>query len=293
MGSEKESEGAGEGFNSEVGRRLRAARARAGMTRKQLAQVSETSERYLAHLEAGTGNPSLGVISGLAGALDIAVADLIPFGGERGRRHADVIAAVRKLAPDRLDALDIWLSEHASLGGAKASRVVLVGLRGAGKSSLGAEVSEKLGFPFFEISKEVERLYGGAIGTLIEFSGQGAVRRYESDIWERLVAENDRAIIAAPGHIVADGALYSRVLDTAHSIWLEATPEDHMQRVIDQGDLRPIVANRSAMDDLRSILAARSTSYAMADRQLNTSAQDFDATARLLEDEVRALLRGG
>jgi XRE family aerobic/anaerobic benzoate catabolism transcriptional regulator len=293
MGVDQVPEAAGENVHPEVGRRLRAARARVGMTRKQLAQASHTSERYLAHLEAGTGNPSLGVITGLAESLGIAVADLIPMGGELDQRRADVIGAVRRLAPDRLDALDLWLGEHASLGGAKASRIVLIGLRGAGKSSLGAEVAGSMGFPFFEISKEVERSYGGAIGTLIEFSGQGAVRRYESEVWEGIIAENDRAIIAAPGHIVADGALYSRVLETANSIWLQATPEDHMQRVIDQGDLRPMVANRGAMDDLRAILAARSTSYSLADLQLDTSKQDFESTAKLLESEIRTILRGG
>lgn len=275
----------------EVGRRLRNARAKIGMTRKQLATASETSERYLAHLEAGTGNPTLGVLKTLAEALDVAVADLIPLGGERSQRRADVIGAVRRLPPGRLVELDDWLAQHASLGGSKASRIVLVGLRGAGKSTLGQRVAERIGFPFFEVSKEVERAYGGAMGVLIEFGGQGGVRRYESEVWDRIVEENQRAIIAAPGGIVADAALYSKVLESAHSIWLQASPDDHMQRVVEQGDFRPMAANRAAMDDLRAILEARSAEYSRSEYSLDTSAQGFDQTVDLLEARVRDILR--
>lgn len=274
----------------EVGQRLRAARAKVGMTRKQLAGASGTSERYLAHLEAGTGNPSLTVMGALAQALDLAVADLMPMGGERDQLLADLVAAVRRLGPDRRDELSSWLAQYAALDGTKANRIVLIGLRGAGKSSLGADVAERIGYPFFEISKEVERAYGGAMGLLIEFSGQSAVRRYESDVWEQIVANNDRAVIAAPGGIVADGALYSRVLETAHSVWLRATPEDHMGRVMKQGDMRPMAANRAAMEDLRAILDARSGEYAKADFQIETSSQGFAETVKLLEAQIKAIV---
>ena len=274
----------------EVGQRLRAARAKVGMTRKQLATASGTSERYLAHLEAGTGNPSLTVMGTLAAALDLAVADLMPMGGERDPSMAELVAAVRRLGPDRRGELSSWLAQYAALDGTKANRVVLIGLRGAGKSSLGAEAAERIGYPFFEISKEVERAYGGAMGLLIEFSGQSAVRRYESEVWENIVANNERAVIAAPGGIVADGALYSRVLETAHSIWLRATPEDHMQRVMKQGDMRPMAANRAAMEDLRAILDARSGEYAKADFQIETSSQGFAETVKLLEAQIRVIV---
>jgi XRE family aerobic/anaerobic benzoate catabolism transcriptional regulator len=276
---------------SDIGQRLRAARARIGMTRKQLVQASGASERYLALLETGAGNPSLSVVAALAEALGLAVADLIPLGGERDPRRADLTAAVRRLPDNRLDALEAWLAEHGSLGGVKAGRIVLVGLRGAGKTSLGAALAERLAVPFFEVSKEVEKAYGGSMGVLIEFSGQGALRRHESEVWEQIIASHNRAVIAAPGHIVADGTLYGRVLETARSIWLQATPEDHMTRVVAQGDLRPMESNRSAMADLRAILDARSAEYARADARLQTSAQDFAATTDLLEAEARRLLR--
>jgi XRE family transcriptional regulator, aerobic/anaerobic benzoate catabolism transcriptional regulator len=281
-----------EPLHPQVGQRLRAARAKTGMTRKQLAVLSSTSVRYLAHLEAGTGNPTLSVMAALARALDLAVADLIPLGGERDARLAEITSGVRRLAPDRLDSLESWMAQNANLGGAKARRVVLIGLRGAGKSSLGRRVAERIGFPFFEISKEVEKAYGGAMGLLIELSGQQALRRHESEVWEDIIARNDRAVIAAPGGIVADGALYSRVLETAHSVWLEASPKDHMERVIQQGDLRPMAANRAAMHDLRAILEARSMDYARADARFNTSKQDFETSAQMLERAVRGLLQG-
>jgi XRE family transcriptional regulator, aerobic/anaerobic benzoate catabolism transcriptional regulator len=283
-------EAAAETLHPELAQRLRTARAKIGMTRKQLAQASDTSERYLARLEAGTGNPSLSVMIALARALDLSVADLMPLGGERDQRRADVIAAVRRLPNDKLETLQAWLAQNASLGGTKAKRIVLIGLRGAGKSSLGARLAERIGYPFFEISKEVEKVYGAGMRLLIEFGGQGAVRHYESEVWEKIVSDYDRAIIAAPGGIVADETLYSRVLETAHSIWLEASPEDHMARVVKQGDLRPMTANLAAMEDLRSILEARSAEYGRTEKRFNTSRQDFGTSVGLLENEARELL---
>lgn len=274
----------------ELGDRLRAGRARAGMTRKQLASRSQTSERYLAHLEAGVGNPSLAMLITLARALDLAVADLLPDNGERNPTVGNLVGVVRRLPVDRLATLAHWLDAQTPEASSKARRIVLLGLRGAGKSTLGAELATRLGFPFYEISKEVERDYGGRIGLLIELGGQGSLRRLEEEVWERIVSRQECAVIAAPGGIVANGPLYSRVLESAHSIWLQASPEDHMNRVIEQGDMRPMAANRAAMSDLRLILASRAGDYARADAQLNTSAQGFAATADALELRSRAIL---
>lgn len=265
----------------EVGQRLRAARARAGMTRKQLALLSGTSERYLALLEGGGGNPSLEVLTGLAGAIDIALADLLPLGGELSEAHARAVEAVRRLQPEQLPELAGWLGRPGARGD-KAGRILLLGLRGAGKTSLGKELAAKRNVPFVEMSKEVERAYGGEIGLLIELGGQPALRRYERDAWETICASHDEAVIAAPGGVVADASLYDRVLATAHCVWLKADPEDHMERVMAQGDFRPMRANRGAMADLKAILEARSAEYSRADADLDTSAQDFGATVELL-----------
>ena len=275
---------------AELGERLRALRAKAGFTRKRLADVSETSQRYLAHLEAGTGNPTLSVLAALADALDIAVADLLPMGGERSEANAKAAALLRRLPPDRIAAFMDWVTTPGRPGGEKSARIALIGLRGAGKSALGKALADRLNVPFFEMSKEVERAYGGDIGLLIELSGQSALRRYEREAWEAMCSHHDSFVVAASGGVVADGPLYDRMLATAHTIWLEASPEDHMARVMAQGDFRPMASNRTAMADLKAILAARSNDYARTDVRLNTSAQDFEATVRRLEAESNRLI---
>jgi XRE family transcriptional regulator, aerobic/anaerobic benzoate catabolism transcriptional regulator len=273
----------------EVGLRIRAARAKAGVTRKQLALASGASERYLAHLEAGTGNPSVEMLTSIADALDIAIADLLPLGGERGELEASAAAMMRRLPRGKLEGAIEWMQRPLQADGGKGSRIALIGLRGAGKSSLGGSLAKRLNLPFFEISKEVERVYGGAIGLLIEMNGQAALRRYEAEVLEAICRNHSSAVIAAPGAIVADGPLYDSLLTATHSIWLQATPQDHMDRVVAQGDLRPMGSGRGAMDDLKAILASRASDYARADAKLDTSAQDFDRTVDKLEGLIRRL----
>jgi XRE family transcriptional regulator, aerobic/anaerobic benzoate catabolism transcriptional regulator len=274
----------------EVGQRIRAARAKAGVTRKQLATASGASERYLAHLEAGTGNPSVDVLSAIGDALDMAMADLLPLGGERGELEERAANLMRRLPTDKLQGVIDWMQRPLQVEGGKAKRIALIGLRGAGKSSIGEALAKRMNLPFFEISKEVERVYGGAIGLLIEMNGQAALRRYEAEVLEAICRDHQAAVIAAPGAIVADGPLYDSLLDSAHSIWLQATPQDHMDRVIAQGDLRPMGSGRGAMDDLQAILDSRAPDYARADATLDTSAQDFVRTVDKLEELVRTAL---
>jgi XRE family transcriptional regulator, aerobic/anaerobic benzoate catabolism transcriptional regulator len=276
--------------SAEVGQRIRAARAKAGVTRKQLAAASGASERYLAHLEAGTGNPSVDMLSAIGDALDMAMADLLPLGGERGELEERAASLMRRLPKDKLQVAIEWMLRPLQVEGGKANRIALIGLRGAGKSSLGEALAKRLNLPFFEISKEVERAYGGAIGLLIEMNGQAALRRYEAEVLEAICRDHPAAVIAAPGAIVADGPLYDSLLDSAHSIWLQATPQDHMDRVIAQGDLRPMGNGRGAMDDLQAILTSRVPDYARADARLDTSAQDFAPTVDKLERLARAFL---
>jgi XRE family transcriptional regulator, aerobic/anaerobic benzoate catabolism transcriptional regulator len=279
--------------SQDMAQRLRAARARAGFTRKQLSVAARASERYLAHIEAGTGNPSIEMLMSLADALDISVAELLPMGGERGTAISDAAQLLRRLPKARLDAAMEWLTQPAIGPGGKAGRISLVGLRGAGKSSLGAGLAQRLDAPFFEISKEVERRYGGTIGVLLEMNGPPALHRYEADVLEDICHNHARAVIAAPGAIVSHGPLYDQLLGSSWSVWLQAKPEDHMDRVIAQGDLRPIAGNRTAMADLKAILAAREGDYARADTRLDTSKQGFDATLDALEAITASLpLRG-
>jgi XRE family transcriptional regulator, aerobic/anaerobic benzoate catabolism transcriptional regulator len=267
----------------DMAQRLRAARSRAGFTRKHLASSAQVSERYLAHLEAGTGNPSIEMLISLAGALDIAAADLLPEGGERDADTAEAAQIFRRLPKYRIQEALVWLRQPKGNSAGKAERISLIGLRGAGKSSLGIALAQRLDAPFFEISKEVERRYGGSIGVLLEINGPSALHRYEADVLDEICREHTRAVIAAPGAIVSNGPLYDQLLATSWSIWLQAKPEDHMNRVIEQGDLRPMTGNRTAMNDLKAILAAREGDYARADIALDTSAQDFEATLTALQ----------
>lgn len=278
-------------YLAETGARIRAARAKAGVTRKQLAAASGASERYLAHLEAGAGNPSLSILGALAAALDMPLAELLPLGGERDDAFARAAATLRRVPPERLQAFHVWASTAVPRDGQKARRIVLIGLRGAGKSSLGEALAKRLGMAFVEMSREVEAAYGGDIGLLIELGGQGALRRYERQAWDGICQRHESAVIAASGGVVADAPLYDRLLSTAHSIWLQARPEDHMARVMAQGDFRPMTSQRGAMTDLKAILDARAQDYARADLALDTSAQDFDTTLDRLEMEARRLVQ--
>jgi XRE family aerobic/anaerobic benzoate catabolism transcriptional regulator len=259
-----------DGFRNsqDMAQRLRAARARAGFTRKQLSTAAQASERYLAHIEAGTGNPSVEMLINLSDALNISVAELLPLGGEREARIAEAAQLLRRLPKARLDAAMEWLIQPLSGPQGKARRISLIGLRGAGKSSLGAALAERLSVPFFEISKEVEKRYGGSIGVLLEMNGPPALHRYEADVLDEICHNHTQAVIAAPGAIVSNGPLYDQLLASSWSIWLQASPEDHMNRVVAQGDLR---------------LAAREREYARADSRLDTSKQGFDVTLDALQ----------
>jgi XRE family transcriptional regulator, aerobic/anaerobic benzoate catabolism transcriptional regulator len=274
---------------AEIAQRIRSARARSGLTRKQLAKVSAASERYLATLEAGSGNPSAEMLIAIANALDVAPAELLPLGGERNSSLAKAAMQLRRLSSDRLREALTLLGKPGGSPSQKAQRISLIGLRGAGKSTLGRALAARLNLPFFEVSKEVEARYGGSIAVMMEINGPNALRRYEAEVLDEIIGRNQAAVIAAPGAIVSAGTLYEKLLESSWTIWLQATPEDHMRRVMAQGDLRPMAGNRAAMNDLKSILAAREADYARADARIDTSAQDFDATLALLEATISSL----
>jgi len=233
----------------DVGALVRSERARRGMTRRALAEACQTSERYLAQIESGAGNPSVLVLDSIARALDLDPVDLMPPGRARE-------------AP-------------GGRGVSRARRIALIGLRGAGKSTLGAALAEKLGCPFVEIDKMIEREHGAPVATLFEVYGQGTFRRYERECLARIVRAHQSAVIATAGGIVADEDTFAQLLDESHVIWLQASPAEHMRRVMEQGDFRPMAHNRDAMNDLMAILDARAASYGRAHARLDTSGRDL------------------
>lgn len=276
-----------------LGERVRELRARRGLTRKAVALTADVSERHLANLEYGVGNASILVLQQVAEALQCSLAELL---GDVTTRSPEWLL-IRELLQDRSEAelrrVRLLLSEQIGAGGAdrgRRGRIALVGLRGAGKSTLGQMLADHLELPFVELSREVEKLAGCSVREIHDLYGASAYRRYERRALEDTIRACPTAIIATPGGIVADPATFSQLLGSCTTIWLQADPEDHMNRVAAQGDTRPMAASREAMDDLKRILSGRAAFYSKADYTLDTSRQDLDATfGSLLELAARVV----
>jgi XRE family aerobic/anaerobic benzoate catabolism transcriptional regulator len=283
-----------------LGDRVRRLRAARGMTRKALALAADVSERHLANLEYGIGNASFLVLQQVAGALQCPLAELT---GDVTTSSPEWLL-IRELLAGRDDATlrraRIAIGELVGTGGDAASaamagrtrpqQVALIGLRGAGKSTLGQMLADDLGFPFVELSRQIEQFAGCSIAEIQALYGQSAYRRYERRALEEAIQIYPEAVIATPGGLVSDAATFNLLLSHCTTVWLQAAPEDHMGRVAAQGDLRPMAASREAMDDLRQILAGRSAFYGKADMTVNTSAAPLEPTFQALRQQVRAAL---
>jgi XRE family aerobic/anaerobic benzoate catabolism transcriptional regulator len=273
-------------FLAAIGREVRRHRAKRGMTRRQLAQASRASERYLAQIEGGAGNPSVSVLRAIAQALDLPVAALLPEPAVRPAALEGIADLLAQIPPGELPALarDIEARLARSAGADRGRRVALIGLRGAGKSTLGRMLARHLGWPFIELDRRVEDEYGASIPDLIEMAGTATFRRHERSALERVIAEHDAAVITTAGGIVASPESYALLLRRTHSVWIKARPQEHMSRVMAQGDFRPMAQNRQAMADLVAILEARRADYARAEAQLDTTGDTVEQSfAKLLE----------
>ena len=254
-----------------VGERVRLGRARRGMSRKVLSQASGVSERYLAELERGAGNASLLVLRQVADALGVEVAQLV---GDAPERPIDLTLALHQL--ERLSPADLaearrLLAERFGSARASRGRIALVGLRGAGKTTLGQRAAEALGVPFVELDREVERASGMELSEIFASHGQGMYRRLERQCLEAVIQRFDRVVIATGGSLVTEPATYDLLLSSCFVVWLSARPDEHMGRVLAQGDLRPMAEGPQAMDDLKAILESRTALYAKADAKVATS----------------------
>ena len=279
-------------FLTALGERVRALRARRGLTRKSLAAAADVSERHLANLEYGTGNASILILQQVANSLQCSLAELLGdvttsnpewlmIREQLGHADEAMIRRVRLSIDDMLG---------ASGGQTRNQRVALIGLRGAGKSTLGQRLADDLGFPFVEVNREIETLAGCSVNEIQALYGMNAYRRYEKRALEAVIQANPQAIIATPGGMVSDVATFNLLLSACTTVWLKAEPEDHMQRVIAQGDMRPMASSKEAMEDLKQILKGRAAFYSKADATINTSAQDEDATFELLSAQVKSRL---
>jgi XRE family aerobic/anaerobic benzoate catabolism transcriptional regulator len=266
----------GDAFAAAVGALVRSARAKRGITRRKLAEQSGASERYLAQIESGQGNPSVIILKDIADALDLPVVELLPRGNGRNAALSRVLGLIASVPPSELSAIaDLIEGRTAAASAAdRARRIALVGLRGAGKSTLGQLLAKQLDAPFIELNRVVEQAYGARIPDLIEIAGIATFRRYERDCLERVIAEHEAAVIATAGGIVSSPETYGLLLRRTHTIWIKTRPEEHMRRVMAQGDFRPLARNREAMSDLVAILDARSADYARAEAELDTSGDE-------------------
>ncbi len=280
-----------------LGERVRALRSRRGMTRKAVSLAAGVSERHLANLEYGEGNASILVLLQVAGALHCTLAELL---GDVTTSSPEWLM-IRELLEHQDDAalrrvrlaVGELLGTGAAQGGtlkAPSTRVALVGLRGAGKTALGQMLADDLGFPFVELSREIEKFAGCSVSEIQGLYGQNAYRRYERRALEEAIQIYPEAVIATPGGLVSDPATFNQLLGHCTTVWLQADAEDHMARVRAQGDLRPMAASKEAMEDLKGILAGRAAFYSKAQLQLNTSAQPLDATFLALRAMVRQAL---
>ena len=260
-------------FLAAVGGEVRKSRAKRGMTRRQLAQASETSERYLAQIESGAGNPSVSVLRSIAQALDLPAAALLPETGERRAALGSILGLLAQVPEKDLPALAKELAARVARAGGvdRGQRIALVGLRGAGKSTLGRMLAQHLGWPFIELDRRVAEEYGASVPDLIEMAGMATFRRHERDALDRVIAGNEAAIITTAGGIVSNPETYALLLRRTHTVWIKARPDEHMSRVMAQGDFRPMAQNRAAMADLVAILEARRADYARAEAELDTS----------------------
>jgi len=273
-----------------LGARVSALRARRGMTRKALAVAADVSERHLANMEYGLGNASVLVLLQVAGALQCTVTELI---GDVTTSSPEWLM-IREMLEQRddltLQKVRVAIGELLGTGGGNATlspRVALIGLRGAGKSTLGQMLAQDLGFPFVELSQEIEKFAGCSVAEIQALYGVSAYRRYERRALEESIQIYPEAVIATPGGLVSDPASFNLLLAHCTTVWLQAEPEDHMRRVTAQGDMRPMAASKEAMEDLKGILAGRAPFYSKAQLRVDTSAQPLDTTFELLRQTVR------
>jgi XRE family aerobic/anaerobic benzoate catabolism transcriptional regulator len=266
-----------------LGKRVRQLRTSKRLSRKALSHIAEVSERHLAQLETGKGNISVLLLSRIAMALQSNLGEIFRSEYSEGSMDAVMINdLIQQINPeDRQKALQILIDQFVNKDNRKR-RLALIGLRGAGKSTLGKEIANHYDLPFIQLVSEIERLAGMNISEIFSLSGQEYYRRLEEKALMETLEQYNNCIIETGGSIVTDLNLFNLLLKSCYVVWVSAKPEEHMQRVIDQGDLRPIRNNDDAMSDMRQIIQQRETLYKQAHAHLNTSNRSVDECVREL-----------
>jgi len=275
-------------FLSYLGKRVREIRERRGMARKVLAREGDVSERYLAQLEAGEGNISIVLLRRVAVALGVSLVDLLNEDKYAVEHHL-IRRFLERLPEHRLEeTVSHLMRELGAQDATRKKRVALIGLRGAGKSTMGQMLAAELGVPFVELDNEVERDAGMALSEVFMLYGQGGYRRIERRCLERVLENHEQAVLSAGGGIVSEAETYNLLLSHCFTVWIKAAPEEHMARVVAQGDFRPMQDNKGAMEDLRNILNAREPLYSKADVTVDTSGMSEQESLSTLRRFVTA-----
>lgn len=262
------------------------------MSRRLLADHSGISERYISQLEAGKGNVSIVLLRHVAAALGVPLGRLVS--GDSTSAEMTLLGEflgrlTREQQREAYAALSAWFTAEA--GAARDRRVALIGLRGAGKTTLGNRLADMTGLPFFELDREVERISGTPLASIIELYGQPAYRRYELQALTELLERETRFIVATGGSIVSEASTYELLLRHCFTVWIATSPEEHMSRVIAQGDRRPMAGSAQAMQDLQRILAERTPLYSRADVRLDTAGRSEKESMEQLLEVLPAPLR--
>ena len=274
-----------------LGERVRRVRAQRGMSRRILAQASGVSERYLAQLESGKGNASVLVLKAIAEAMHVALDDLVELLADQPPPYLLLRERLRGASAEQLGRWVTLLRGGERPTPRHPNHIALIGLRGAGKSTLGAALAKRLGLPFVELGQEIERAAGMATSEILAQGGQHTYRGLERLALRATLVRHSRAVIATGGSLVSEPETFDLLLESCFTVWLKATARQHMERVIAQGDHRPMADHRHAMADLKRILAERAALYGRADISVDTSAVDVQTTLRhlLTLEAVRAL----
>lgn len=277
-------------YNRQIGERIRAIRSRCGMVRKDLSKHSGVSERYLAQAEAGKANISIAILWRIANALEVKLIELLPEQNTLNLNTA-LLALLTRLTDQQQETAFDLLKQHFVTPLKPRRGVALIGLRGAGKTQLGSLLAEEYKLPFIRLGNVVEKLAQMDIGELFSLGGQKAYRRLEQQALDQVLQGNDgQVIIETGGSLVTQASAFNQLLNNYFTIWIKASPEEHMSRVLAQGDLRPMQGNQQAMDDLRLILAEREADYSQAHYILDTSGRNVADCLQELVQQCQPVL---
>jgi XRE family transcriptional regulator, aerobic/anaerobic benzoate catabolism transcriptional regulator len=282
-----------EEFLLRLGSRIRELRNRRGMTRKILAQESEVSERHLAQLETGEGNISILLLRRIVSVLGVSLEELFTPTNQSNQpgssQKQTLLRFIDRLPSHRLEeATARLLRDFGPEQNLRLARIALIGLRGAGKSTLGSKLAAERNVPFIELDHEIEKDTGMPLAEIFSLYGQSGYRAIEKRTLERVLRASERAVISVGGGIVSEKETYDYLLAHCYTIWLKAQPEEHMSRVIAQGDFRAMAGSDRAMEDLRRILESREPLYRKADATVDTSGDSVDASFTKLSAALQA-----